>query len=91
MDHSNIDELLKRFELREGSSDLDRQPRFNVGYKVHELDDGMAIDVALFDGWDVLDCERYWLPSNITTDKAINKWGNARMQQFREEIMEVLL
>ncbi len=84
----DLNKLIQDFDERMG--DTAPQPRFNVVYKVQHFDDGMALDIALLDHDDVIDCQRWFVPGNITTQKALDRWANARMKDFKEEIVKCL-
>jgi hypothetical protein len=70
-------------------------PRFVIGYRIvdvshtnHEC--GTALEAVLFDGEDVIDCELYHLPSNITSAKAAMRWRGAREAEYEMELMKYL-
>ncbi len=84
-------DLIDQFESRmsQRGDEPQRLKRFVFAHKMVQYDDGPALWVALFDWDDPIDCEKHTVPGNINTDKALNRWGSARMQEFKMSILEV--
>lgn len=93
------DDLVRRFNGRvkdviiaENNTDITepRTPRFNVGWKTATCDDCRILNVALFDGIEIIDCSKYEIPSNAVSKEAMNRWGTKKISEFRQEIIEAI-